>query len=111
MTAWPYSTREWRDRVRPACLARDGHTCRGCGRHATELDQGETLIADHVTPWRDRLAQLLADGLPLAAARQLAAFDLAGLQTLCSTCSGRKDGPLARRLRAGERRRGMVPVR
>lgn len=89
--SWPYSTRLWRDHVRPAVLQRDGHTCRRCRRHSDQLAPTERLIADHIRSWRE-------PGVD--------PFDMANLQTLCSTCSGKKDGPRAGAARPG-RSRGM----
>ena len=91
--SWPYDTREWRDRVRPASLERDSYTCQHCGVTADHLPRGASdLLVDHVIPWS-------LGGAP---------FDLANTETLCNPCSGRKDG---RRAGQNNRSQGMTAIR
>lgn len=70
-----YATPQWR-RASRACLTRDHWRCVQCGRHRTQLEPGERLGADHIIP-------ILQCPDP---------YNLDNLQTLCSTCSGHKDG-------------------
>jgi 5-methylcytosine-specific restriction endonuclease McrA len=69
-------TRRWRDRTKPAVLARDNWTCRYCGAHADQVD--------HVDP-------VSRGGDP---------WDKDGLVACCSPCNARKnakrggEGPL-----------------
>lgn len=50
MADWPYSDPEWRNRVQPTVLARDGYRCqiRGpkCKGRATEVDHFVPIIED-----------------------------------------------------------------
>ncbi len=62
-------------RVSKQVLMRDNHTCVHCGRHKLELHANERLVADHLH-YEDP-------------------FNADTCQTLCSTCSGRKDGAKA----------------
>ncbi len=66
-------------RVRKQVLMRDNHTCVHCGRHKLELHANERLVADHLH-YEDP-------------------FNADTCQTLCSTCSGRKDGAKAHPVR------------
>jgi len=73
---------EWK-RTRRIVWQRDGHRCRHCGRHRTQLKQNEKLIADHI----DGVQRIVAEGRD--------PYDPNECQTLCSTCSGEKDGRLS----------------
>lgn len=73
-----WTSRRWR-KLRPRILRRDGYRCRICRRRRDELAENECLVVDHVDQ------EAYADP-----------FNPDGLQTLCSRCSGRKDGPRAR---------------
>lgn len=56
-------------KFRRAVLKRDNYTCMNCGRHLSELEEGEFLIADHIIP------------LSLGGTN-----DIDNGRTLCSTC-------------------------
>ena len=79
-----WADRRWK-RVRERVWRRDGHRCLDCGRHRDDLGRNERLVADHANP--GGVAATLVDGLPTAAS-----FDADICETLCSTCSGRRDG-------------------
>ena len=75
-----YSTRHWRERVRPAVLARDRWTCQvpGCGRPATEAGHRVAVV----------------DGGAL--------YDLTNLEAQCRSCNARDGARIGlRRARLG----------
>lgn len=71
-----YDDPRWR-RTRQIVVRRDARQCRLCGRHQSELEDGELLVIDH---W------------PLPVLEAPDPFDPAGCRVLCSTCSGGADG-------------------
>ena len=66
--------------LRFRCFERDGYRCAYCGRHREQLDDGEYLVADHVTP--------VADDGPT---------DLDNLVSACNTCNEGKSASTTRR--------------
>jgi 5-methylcytosine-specific restriction endonuclease McrA len=67
-----YDSPRWRNYTRPIVLERDDRTCCSCG--------GPGTVVDHVVP------------IGLLLELELDVFDPAECQTLCLSCSGRKDG-------------------
>lgn len=69
-----YDSREWRDEIRLEVIARDGHRCSHCHRHAHELTRGTAdLHVDHI--------RALHDG---------GTNEHRNLRTLCRDCHARK---------------------
>ncbi len=93
---WIWESLRWRCQTRPAVLLRDKLTCQDCGRTELALGENERLLVDHKNDGGLR-AVLCAIGLtrPCSCSSCARAFDVDELQTLCSTCSGRKDGSRA----------------
>jgi hypothetical protein len=61
-------------------LERAGYRCVVCGRHKSELDVDETLVADH---WPDSVLDVVDP------------FDPDACRCVCSRCSGSSDGARA----------------
>jgi len=69
-----YDSSRWRNYTRPVVIARDLSTCRSCGRIA------EPPLVDHIIP----IEQLVV--------LNRNPWNPDECQTLCRTCSGKKDG-------------------